>query len=101
MHVYLKSDLHHRVKWRKLLPTPSSKASWTPLKVVSHDRLHILKKEIHLVFTGFKVLNESERTTALYTLFEHSNEDQLQFFMTFIQKKTQVPKVSREHVLII
>ena len=60
--------------------------------------------ETHLIFTGFKVLNESERTTALYTLLEHSNEDQLQFFMTVIQKKTQpqeVPKVTGEHVLII
>jgi len=47
------------------------------------------KGELDTIETWFKVLNESERTTALYTLFEHSNEDQLQFFMTVIQRKTQ------------
>jgi hypothetical protein len=55
------------------------------------------KGELDTIENWFKVLNESERTTALYTLFEHSNEDQLQFFMTVIQKKTQpqeVPKVT-------
>ena len=73
------------------------------MKTVSHDgHLPTFTKETHPVFTGFKVLNESERTTALYTLFEHSNEEQLQFFMTVIQKKTQAQeesKVTREHVL--
>jgi hypothetical protein len=49
------------------------------------------KGELDAIENWFKVLNESERTTALYTLFEHSNEDQLQFFMTVIQKKTQPP----------
>jgi hypothetical protein len=55
------------------------------------------KGELDTIENWFKVLNESERTTALYTLFEHSNEDQLQFFMTVIQKKTQPqeePKVT-------
>lgn len=105
MPFYLKTDLHHRVKWRKLLPTLNSKASWIPLRTVSHERhLHIFTKETHTIFTGFKVLSESERTAALYTLLEHSNNDQLQFFMTVIQKKVQPPeepKCTREHALII
>ena len=71
---------------------------------MSHDRLHTFTKETHFVFTGFKVLNESERTTTLYTLVEQANEDQLQFLMTAIQKKLppqEEPKVTREHILII
>jgi len=50
------------------------------------------KSELDTIENWFKVLNESERTTALYTLFEHSNEDQLQFFMAVIQKKIQPPE---------
>ena len=71
---------------------------------MSHDRLHTFIKETHPVFTGFKVLNEPERTTTLYTLVEQANEEQLKFIMTAIQKKIQSqeePKVTREHVLII
>lgn len=67
------------------------------------DRLHT-QKESHPIFTGFKVLNESERTTTLYTLVEQANEEQLQFIMSVIQKKIQYqeePKVTRKHVLII
>lgn len=56
------------------------------------------------IFTGFKVLNELERTTALYTLLQHSSPDQLQFFLTVIQKKIQPPEELKpktsEHVLI-
>lgn len=40
----------------------------------------------------FKVLNESERTVTLYTLLQHSNQAQLQFFLTVIQKKIQPPE---------
>jgi hypothetical protein len=72
---------------------------------VSHDGLQDFHKENSSYFTGFKVLNETERTTTLYTLVEQANEDQLQFLMTVIQKKIQPqeePKVvAREHVLII
>jgi hypothetical protein len=50
------------------------------------------KGELDAIENWFKVLNESERTTALYTLFEHTGEDQLQFFTTVIQKKTQERK---------
>lgn len=66
------------------------------------DTLHT--KETYPIFTGFKVLTESERTTTLYTLVEQANEDQLQFLMTAIQKKIppqEEPKVTREHVLVI
>jgi hypothetical protein len=50
------------------------------------------KGELDHIETWFKVLKESERTTAVYTLLEHSNDDQLQFFMTVIQKKIQPPE---------
>ena len=104
MPFYLKTDLHHRVKWRKLLPTPSSKPSWTPLKTVSHDRLHTFVRETHPIFAGFKVLNEPERITTLYTLVGQANEDQLEFLVAAIQKKIQPQeeaKATREHILII
>jgi hypothetical protein len=35
---------------------------------------------------GFKVLNEPERTTALYTLLQHSTQDQLRFFVAVSQQ---------------
>ena len=35
---------------------------------------------------GFKVLNEPERTTALYTLLQHSTQDQLRFFVAILQQ---------------
>jgi hypothetical protein len=47
------------------------------------------KAELDTIESWFKVLNESERTTTLYTLVEQANEDQLQFLMTAIQKKIQ------------
>jgi hypothetical protein len=47
------------------------------------------KGELDAIENWFKVLNESERTAALYALFEYTSEDQLQFFTTVIQKKTQ------------
>jgi len=50
------------------------------------------KDELATIEHWFKVLTESERTTALYTLLQHSNEDQLQFFLTVIQKKIQPPE---------
>ena len=50
-------------------------------------------------------MNESERTTAFYTLLQYFNEDQLQFFLTVIQKKIQPPEESKsttsEHILIV
>ena len=64
----------------------------------------IFTKETHTISAGFKVLEESERTTTLFTLVEQASEDQLQFLMTAIQKKIQPleePKVTCEHVLII
>jgi hypothetical protein len=53
------------------------------------------KDELATIEHWFKVLNESERTTALYTLLQHSNQDQLQFFLTVIQKKIQPPEESK------
>jgi hypothetical protein len=52
------------------------------------------KDELATIEHWFKVLNESERTTALYTLLQYSNEDQLQFFLSVIQKKIQPPEES-------
>lgn len=36
--------------------------------------------------TGFKVLNEPERTAALYALLQHSTQDQIRFFMAVLQQ---------------
>ncbi|KAF8813711.1 hypothetical protein BYT27DRAFT_7268131 [Phlegmacium glaucopus] len=53
------------------------------------------KDELATIEHWFKVLTESERTTALYTLLQHSNQDQLQFLLTVIQKKIQPPEVPK------
>jgi hypothetical protein len=55
------------------------------------------KGELDAIVNWFKVLEESERTTTLFTLVEQASEDQLQFLMTAIQKKIQPleePKVT-------
>jgi hypothetical protein len=53
------------------------------------------KDELATIEHWFKVLNESERTTALYTLIQYSNQDQLQFLSTVIQKKIQPPEETK------
>lgn len=35
---------------------------------------------------GFKVLSEAERTASVYTLLQHSTQDQIKFFMAALQK---------------
>lgn len=35
---------------------------------------------------GFKVLSEAERTASVYTLLQHSTQDQIKFFMVSLQK---------------
>ncbi|KAF8160897.1 hypothetical protein B0H34DRAFT_781572 [Crassisporium funariophilum] len=44
------------------------------------------KDELATIEHWFKVLNESERTAALYTLLQHSNQDQLRFFVAVLQQ---------------
>jgi len=53
------------------------------------------KDELAAIEHWFRVLNESERTSAFYTLLQYFNEDQLQFFLTVIQKKIQPPEESK------
>lgn len=43
--------------------------------------------ELATIEEWFKVLNESERTTALHALIQHSSQDQLQLILSAIQKK--------------
>lgn len=47
------------------------------------------KDELATIEEWFKVLNESERTTTIHALIHHSSQDQLQFFLSVIQKKIQ------------
>jgi hypothetical protein len=35
---------------------------------------------------GFKVLSEAERTAALYTLLQHSNQGQIRFLIAVLQQ---------------
>jgi hypothetical protein len=56
------------------------------------------KDELATIEHWFKVLNESERTTTLYTLLQYSNQDQLQFFLNVIQKKIQPPEEAKPAV---
>lgn len=46
--------------------------------------------------TGFKILNEPERTAALYTLLQHSSQDQIRFFAAVLQQmiKPEEPKAA-------
>jgi len=44
------------------------------------------KDELDTIEKWFKVLNEPERTTALYTLLQHSTQDQLRFFVAVSQQ---------------
>ena len=45
---------------------------------------------------GFKILNEPERTAALYTLLQHSSQDQIRFFAAVLQQmiKPEEPKAA-------
>ncbi|KAF8973189.1 hypothetical protein BDZ97DRAFT_660412 [Flammula alnicola] len=54
------------------------------------------KDELATIEQWFKVLNESERTAGLYTLLQHSTQDQLRFFMAVIQQmiKPEEPKAA-------
>jgi hypothetical protein len=44
------------------------------------------KDELDTIEKWFKVLNEPERTTALYALLQHSTQDQLRFFVAVSQQ---------------
>jgi hypothetical protein len=44
------------------------------------------KDELDTIEKWFKVLNEPERTTAIYTLLQHSTQDQLRFFVAVSQQ---------------
>jgi hypothetical protein len=52
------------------------------------------KDELNTIEQWFKVLNEPERTAALYTLLQHSTQDQIRFFVAALQQMIQpeVPK---------
>lgn len=38
---------------------------------------------------GFKVLSEPERTASVYTLLQHSTQEQVHFFMSVLQRMVQ------------
>lgn len=39
-----------------------------------------------VLYQGFKVLSEAERTAALYSLLQHSTQVQIRFFITVLQQ---------------
>jgi hypothetical protein len=51
------------------------------------------KEELTTIEKWFKLLNEPERTAALYTLLQHSTQDQIRFLLTFLQQmlRTEAP----------
>ncbi len=46
----------------------------------------------HWLSLGFKVLSEAERTTSIYTLLQHSTQDQAKFFMAVLQQRIIKPE---------
>ncbi|KAF5351900.1 hypothetical protein D9756_007479 [Leucocoprinus leucothites] len=44
------------------------------------------RDELATIEQWFKVLSESERTASVYTLLQHSTQDQIRFFMAVLQK---------------
>ncbi|TFK63142.1 hypothetical protein BDN72DRAFT_803553 [Pluteus cervinus] len=44
------------------------------------------KEELSAIEQWFKVLSEAERTAALYSLLQHSNQVQIRFFITVLQQ---------------
>jgi hypothetical protein len=43
-------------------------------------------RQLKRVGPGFKVLSEAERTAALYTLLQHSNQNQIRFLIAVLQQ---------------
>jgi len=54
------------------------------------------KDELAAIEQWFKVLNEPERTAALYALLQHSTQDQIRFFMAVLQQmiRPEEPKAA-------
>jgi hypothetical protein len=47
------------------------------------------KDELNTIEQWFKVLSEPERTASVYTLLQHSTQDQVHFFMSVLQRMVQ------------
>ncbi|KAF9476371.1 hypothetical protein BDN70DRAFT_882550 [Pholiota conissans] len=59
------------------------------------------KEELATIEQWFKVLNEPERTAALYSLLQHSSQDQIRFFVAVLQQmiKPEETKLAPETVV--
>ncbi|KAF8906469.1 hypothetical protein CPB84DRAFT_1813736 [Gymnopilus junonius] len=56
------------------------------------------KDELATIEKWFKVLNESERTAAIYALLQHSTQDQVRFFVAVLQQMIRL-RNPRLHLL--